>query len=314
VPSMFYFTLKDFKKLANKRVLVRVDFNVPVKNGKVVNDKRIRESLKTIEFLLKKKAKVVLMSHLGRPDGSPDKKYSLEPVAKKLSALLKRKVSFVNDCLSENLLEENIVLLENLRFYAEEKKNDAKFAKQLAKNIDYYVNDAFGTSHRAHASVHAVTKYIPSAAGYLLEKEIMNLSLSNPKRPFVVILGGAKVSDKINVIQNLVKKADAMILGGAMIFTFYKAMGKEIGKSLVENDKLDLAKKLLSTSKNKLLLPIDVVVAAKPEQSAKATVVEVDNIPKKEIGLDIGPESVAAFSEVLRKAKTIVWNGPMGMF
>lgn len=308
-----YRRLKDLD-VKSKRVLVRVDFNVPVKDGRVVNDKRIRESLKTIQYLLRKGARLILMSHLGRPKGKKDLKYTLKPVAKRLESLLGEKVSFVEDCLSDDIPDDKIVLLENLRFYEEEKKNDARFAKKLARDADIYVNDAFGTSHRKHASVYGVTRYLPSAIGYLLESEIKNLTIDKPKRPFVVVLGGAKVSDKIGVIKNLLKKADAMILGGAMIFTFYKAMGYEVGKSLVEDDKLELAQKLLSGAKNKLILPVDVVVAGKADKSASSKLVPIDKIPKNMIGLDIGKESISYFDGILEKAKTIVWNGPMGMF
>ncbi|MFP4112110.1 MAG: phosphoglycerate kinase [Candidatus Woesearchaeota archaeon] len=311
---MEYFSLKKLG-IKNKRVLVRVDFNVPVKKGKVMNDKRIRESLPTINYILKKKAKqIILMSHLGRPKGEFDEKYSLKPVAKRLTSLLGKKVYFVDDCLKPAPADSEVVLLENLRFYKDEKTNDSRFAKQLASNADVYVNDAFGTCHRAHASVHAVTRYLRSAPGFLVEKEIKNLSLEDPKKPFVVVLGGSKVSDKINVINNLLKKADAILIGGAMIFTFYKSMGKEIGKSLVEDDKLDLASKLLKKSKQKIILPVDVVCAKKPEQKAKAEVFDVDSIPKDQLGLDIGEESIRLFSSILSKAKTIIWNGPLGMF
>ena len=311
--------LKTLKSLSlkEKKVLVRVDFNVPIKDGKVTSDKRIRAALPTLKYILSKGAsQLILISHLGRPKGKPDKKYSLTPVAKKLQALIKSKVYFANDCIGVEIPEPSkskIVLLENLRFHEEEKKNDITFAKKLASYANVYVNDAFGTSHRKHASVYAITKYLPSAAGFLLESEIKNLNLKNTKHPFVVLLGGAKVSDKIGVIKNLSKKADTILVGGAMIFTFFKALGMETGKSLVEDDKLELALKLLKTSKRKIVLPVDVVCASSMK-STKFKVYDINNHPKNMIGLDIGPETIDIYSSILKKSKTIIWNGPMGLF
>ncbi|MFW6231108.1 MAG: phosphoglycerate kinase [Nanoarchaeota archaeon] len=301
-----------------KTVLVRVDFNVPLRDGKVASDKRIRAAIPTIRKLIEKGAKqLILVSHLGRPKGKRDESYSLAPVAKKLQSLLKEKVFFVPDCMEVIIPDPSdfkIVLLENLRFYPEEKDDDAAFAKQLASYADVYVNDAFGTSHRKHASVHAVTRYLPSAAGLLLESELKNLDLSKTKRPLVVIMGGAKVSDKIGVIKNVVKKADTVLIGGAMMFTFYRAMGYETGKSLVEEDKLDLAKKLLSGSKKKIMLPVDMVAASSTNATARMKTLPVDKHPKNMMGLDIGPETVEIYTSVLKQAKTIIWNGPMGLF
>jgi 3-phosphoglycerate kinase len=310
--------MKTVKTLGvkNKIVLVRVDFNVPLHNGKVTSTKRIKAALPTLQLLLKKGAKqLILMSHLGRPKGTPEEKYSLAPVAKKLQTLMLKKVAFVSDCTAEVPAPEKakIVLLENLRFYAEEKKNNLQFAKKLAQHADVYVNDAFGTSHRKHASVHAVTKYLPSAAGLLLESEIKNLNVSKAKKPLVVIMGGAKVSDKIGVIKNLIKKADTILLGGAMIFTFFKAMGKETGKSLVEDDKLKIAQSLLKQSHNKIMLPIDIVCSTST-RNKNARVVDVDKHPRMMVGLDIGPDTIEIYKSVLEKAHTIIWNGPMGLF
>ncbi len=325
-----YFSLSDFN-FKNKTALIRVDFNVPLKNnksntGKIIsNDKRIRESLRTIKYVLRKGGRVVLMSHLGRPKGKVNSDYSLKYVVKRLEKLLEKKVTFVSDCLAEKPTTKSgtsnkIVLLENLRFYSEEKLNDTKFAKQLAKDVDYFINDAFGTSHRSHASVSKITNYLPSCAGFLLENEIKKLSLTNiskddkKNRPYVVILGGAKVSDKISVIKNLVKKADSILVGGAMIFTFFKAMGHEVGKSLVEDDYLEFAKELLIKSKNKIILPVDVLCARKISDDAVSKVKSVDNISKLEYGLDIGPESIKYYQSILSDAKLVVWNGPMGLF
>ena len=303
--------------IKDKRVIVRVDFNVPLKDGKVTSAKRIKSALPTIEYLIKKGAKqIILMSHLGRPKGKPDQKYSLEPIARKLESIIKKKVFFSPDCMKVLIPDPTdfqIILLENLRFYEEEKNNDTKFAKQLASYADVYVNDAFGTSHRKHASVHAITRYLVSAAGFLLEDEIKNLDMKNAKKPLVVIMGGAKVSDKIGVIKNLLKIADTILIGGAMMFTFYKAMGKETGKSLVEDDKLELARKLLRNSGQKIMLPVDSVLS-NSLKSSKQTVLGVDSIKKNMMGLDIGPETIKHYKSVIENAKTIVWNGPMGLF
>ncbi len=307
--------------VAGKSVLVRVDFNVPLKNGKISDDKRIRAALPTIEFLRKKKAKVVLMSHLGRPDGKVAEDLRLGPVALHLSKLLKHPVHYVFDCIGaevedtvRGLHEGDVLLLENLRFYAEEEANDVGFAQKLSALADVYVNDAFGVSHRAHASVHAVTKYLPSYAGFLLQKEVAVLSsmLKMPKRPFIAIMGGAKVSDKIGVIENLLKKVDTIIIGGAMMFTFYKALGYEVGRSKFEPDKIALAKSLLKKGRKKIVLPVDVVISASPDKKGKTC--KAKAIPKNMMGLDIGPETQAIYSEMIREAKTIFWNGPMGLF
>jgi phosphoglycerate kinase len=305
-----------------KRVLVRVDFNVPLKNGKVADDKRIRAALPTIEFLRKRKAKVILMSHLGRPDGKVVDDLRLAPVASHLSKILKCPVHSMLDCIGAEvedavygLHEGDVMLLDNLRFYPEEEKNDANFAQKLAALGEVYVNDAFGVSHRAHASVHAITKFLPSYAGFLLQKEVDALSglLKNPKRPFVAVMGGAKVSDKIGVIENLLKKVDAVLVGGAMMFTFYKALGYEIGKSKFEADKVVLAKKLLKKGRKKIVLPVDVVVASSTE-SKDCKVFPANKLSKNVMGLDIGPETRQVYSEMIREAKTVFWNGPMGLF
>lgn len=314
--------------LNGKRVLVRVDFNVPLdENKNVTDDKRIVESLPTIKKIINEGGKAILMSHLGRPKGGPNPKYSLAPAAKRLSELLGKEVKMAPDCIGEEvkkLVESmqggDVLLLENVRFYPEEEKNDAGFAAKLAELGDVYVNDAFGSAHRAHASTEGVTKYINTAvAGYLMQKELdyLGSALAEPKRPYCAILGGAKISGKIDVINNLIDKVDTLIIGGGMAFTFFKAKGKEIGSSLLEAEKLDLAKELLDKfagSKVKLLLPVDVVVADEFKNESVGTTVSVDAIPATKMGLDIGPESVALFSDAIKNSKTIVWNGPMGVF
>ncbi|MBR9692182.1 phosphoglycerate kinase [Candidatus Woesearchaeota archaeon] len=305
-------------KLKNKRVLVRVDFNVPLdKRGNITDDKRIKASLPTIRYILAKKPKqLILMSHLGRPKGKPNPKLKMNPVAKRLQKLLKKKVTKLDNCIDIKIPKDKIILLENLRFHKEEKKNNKVFAKKLASYADIYINDAFGTSHRAHASVEAITNYLPSAAGFLLQKEIeiMGKALKSPKKPFIAIMGGVKVSDKINAINNLLKKVDALLIGGAMMFTFYKASGIETGKSLVEKDKLKLAKSLLKKSKKKLMLPTDTLAASKFDKKARTKIVPINSIPKNMLGVDIGPETIAIYKEIISKAKTIIWNGPMGVF
>jgi phosphoglycerate kinase len=320
-------TIRDFD-LRNKRVLIRVDFNVPLdKEFRITDDNRIQASLPTIRYALEQGAKVVLMSHLGRPDGKPVSSMSLSPASKRLSELLKEEVVQCSDCIGPRVKEElkqldsgaRVAVLENLRFYAQEEKNDADFARQLAENGQIYVNDAFGSSHRAHASIAAITKNLPSGAGLLLEKEIKYLgdAVQNPKKPFVAILGGSKVSDKIGVIENLIEKVDKILIGGAMAYTFFKAQGKEIGKSRFEKDKLDLANLILAKAKAKgveLLLPIDSVVVERFEETAPTRIVEAGKFPPTTEGVDIGPKTRELFSKALEGVKTVVWNGPMGVF
>ncbi|MEW6686760.1 MAG: phosphoglycerate kinase [Candidatus Edwardsbacteria bacterium] len=315
--------------LKNKRVLTRVDFNVPLdkKTGAITDDTRIRATLPTIKYILDKGGKAILMSHLGRPDGKVVPSMSLAPCAKRLNELLGKEVAFAPCChgpevkkLVEKMKDGDCLLLENLRFHPEEEANDANFAKQLAELGDVYVNDAFGTAHRAHASVEAVTKHFKEcAAGFLMQKEIEYLSkaLENPERPFAAILGGAKISGKIDVIKNLFDKVDLLLIGGGMMFTFYKAQGLEVGKSLVEADKIDLAKELLKEAKEKnkqLLLPVDCLIGEKLEEGAEKKVVKIEAIPSEWQGGDIGPETIKLFSERLKDARTVVWNGPLGVF
>jgi len=311
-----------------KKVLVRVDFNVPLdENRNITDDTRIKAALPTLNYLLKNGAKLILMTHLGRPKGVGfEEKYSLAPVAARLEALLGRKVVKADDCIGESakacaadVKEGEVVLLENVRFHKEETKNETEFAKQLAQLGDVYVNDAFGTAHRAHASTEGVAKFLPAVAGYLLKKEIdiIGGALNDPKRPFVAILGGAKVSDKIGVIENLIKKVDTLIIGGGMAYTFFKALGYEVGKSLLEADKVELAKKLMDDAKAagvKFLLPVDNVVATEFKADAEHKVVDSDKIPADWEGLDIGPATRQLFGEQIIGAKTVIWNGPMGVF
>ena len=314
--------------LSGKRVIIRADFNVPLDDSlQITDDTRIRSTLPTINHVVDEGAKVILCSHLGRPNGKFDPKFSLAPIAKRLQRLLGKEVIFAPDCIGpavESLVARmkpgDVMLLENLRFHAEEEKNDDAFSKSLASLADVYINDAFGAAHRAHASTVGITKFIKeAAAGYLLKKEIEYLegAVANPVRPFVAILGGAKVSGKIGVIENLGKKVDKVIIGGGMAFTFLKAMGLEIGKSLVENDMLDFAKGVQDhafAKGVKFYLPVDCVVAAGREPGSETMIVPVQEIPKGWYGLDIGPASVKLFSEAVQNAKTILWNGPMGMF
>ena len=316
------FTLKDFN-VKDKRVLVRVDFNVPLdKKGNITDDKRIKAALPTINYLIRNKAMVILMSHLGRPKGEIIKALKMDKVAKRLQKLLKKKVYKLDDCIGQDIedfidkmVDKEVVLLENLRFYKEEKENEKEFANSLADLADMYVNDAFGTCHRAHASVEGITKYIPGAAGFLLQKEIEILgnALKAPKKPFIAIMAGVKVSDKINIISNLLKKVDALLIGGAMTFTFLKSMGIETGKSIVEKDRLKLAKALFKSSK-KLILPTDIVITDKVDKKSKTKTVNITKIPKNMIGVDIGKETINNYKKIISKAKTIIWNGPMGVF
>ncbi len=313
--------------LTGKRALVRVDFNVPLDDqGNITDDTRIRAALPTIQDLIQKGAKVILASHFGRPKGVDDK-LRLTPVAKRLSELLGQEVIKCDDCIGEEVAAKvgamqngQVLLLENVRFHPEEEKNNPEFAQQLAANADVYVNDAFGTAHRAHASTEGVTHYLsPSVAGYLIEKELQYLqsAIENPQRPLAAIIGGSKVSSKIGVIETLLDKCDKLLLGGGMIFTFYKARGLNVGKSLVEEDKLELAKSLEAKAKERgvdLLLPTDVVVADKFAADANAQTVSVENIPSDSMGLDIGPESVKKFQNALGDCKAVIWNGPMGVF
>ncbi len=320
-------TLEDVQ-VNGKKVLVRVDFNVPLdKERNITDDTRIRAALPTIKYLLENKAKVILMSHLGRPKGTGfEQDFSMAPVAKRLSELLGIEVKAAEDvigdsarALVEGVKEGEVVLLENLRFHKAETKNDPEFAKALASFGEVYINDAFGTAHRAHASTEGVAHYLPAAAGYLLKKEleVLGNALDNPERPFVAILGGAKVSDKIGVIRNLINKVDTLIIGGGMAFTFFKAKGYEIGNSLLEEDKVELAKELMEQAKAKgvkMLLPVDTVVAKEFKADAENKVVASNEIPADWQGLDIGPESRKLFGEEIVNAKLVVWNGPMGVF
>lgn len=318
-------TIKDVD-LKDKRALMRVDFNVPLDDKlKITDDIRIRAALPTIKYAIEKGAKVILMSHLGRPDGKVVDRMRLTPVAKRLEELLGKKVVKTDDCIGDTVKKTistmkpgDVVLLENLRFHAEEEKDGASFAKELSSLGDVFVNDAFGTAHRAHASTEGVTKYLPSIAGFLLEKEIRYLgsAVDNPKRPFVAILGGAKVNDKIKVIDNLLNKVNALLIGGAMAYTFLNAKGKAIGSSKLDKDGFDTARLALDKAAKKnipLLLPIDHVIGDKFDANANTKVVGED-IPDGWMGLDIGPKTIKLFEDKLKSAKTIIWNGPLGVF
>jgi phosphoglycerate kinase len=318
----------DEVNLKGKRALVRVDFNVPLdENLNVTNDIRIRASLPTIKKIIGDGGKAILMSHLGRPKGEKNIKFSLKPVSVRLSELLNKEVKFVDDCIGDDVIATvnsmkpgDVLLLENVRFHDGETKNDAAFSKELAKLGDVYIDDAFGSAHRAHASTEGITKFVKTnAAGYLMKKELdyLGAAISNPEKPYCAVLGGAKISGKIDVINNLINKVDSLIIGGGMAFTFFKAQGKEIGKSLLEEEKLDMAKDLLQQfeiSETKFLLPVDVVVAEEFKNDSPAETVSVNNIPVNKMGLDIGPETIKLFTDELLKSKTVIWNGPMGVF
>lgn len=313
--------------LKNKRVLLRVDFNVPLDdNGYILDDTRIYEAMPTIRYILKQGAKLIICSHLGRPNGEVNPKYSMFPVAQQLIKYLINRVYFSIDVVGPDAMEKaknlkpgEVLLLENLRFHKEEESDDLFFARKLASMADIYINDAFGVVHRKHASVHRVAKMLPNAMGFLMGKEInaITSAINNPERPFVAILGGAKVSDKIAVIKNLIKKADTILIGGAMAFTFLKAQGYNVGTSLVEEEKLEIARNILEEANalgKHIILPIDFVCAEVYSPSARGSVFAVDNIPDNMMGLDIGPETVKLFTKIIKNARTVIWNGPLGVF
>lgn len=311
-------TIKNIKKLSEKRVLVRVDFNVAVKNNKVINDTKIKAALPTIKYLIEKNARIILISHLGRPSSDVGK-FSLNPIVKNLEKLLGQKVKFIDDCVGEkvkNKIEKmkgsEIILLENLRFYKEEIKNSKKFAKNLASFADVYINDAFAVSHRVHSSIAAITSYLPSYAGFLIEKEIKNLSvLFNPKKPYIVLLGGAKLKTKISLISALSKRADKILIGGVIANQFLKMQGYDVGKSLIKKEVIKKIKRFKFN--DKIFLPKDVIVAKKISADARAEAKNIDRISKDDIILDIGPETIREYAKILKSAKMILWNGPMGM-
>ena len=319
-------TIKDID-VKDKKVLVRCDFNVPLdsETGEITDNRRIRGALPTIKYLLDNNAKVILCSHLGRPKGEFNNQYSLKPVAEELSKLLGKPVTLAKDVIGEdaekltsNIKSGEVVLLENVRFHSEEEKNDMEFAKKLASFAEIYVNDAFGTAHRAHASTEGASHYLPAVSGFLIEKELEFLgeALENPARPFVAILGGAKVSDKIGVIENLLDKVDTLVIGGGMAYTFYKAQGLNIGTSICEEDKIDLAKTILEKAETKgvkIVLPVDNHVAAEYSNDAENKIVDKTEIPENYMGLDIGPKTIELFKDVVKNAKTVLWNGPLGV-
>lgn len=318
-------TVEDIN-VSGKKVIARMDFNVPLKDGVITDDKRIREAMKTIKYLADNGAKTILVSHLGRPKGEFNMKYSLAPVAVRISELLGKPVTLAKDVIGEDakkkadaLKNGDVMLLENVRFHAEEELNDKAFSKELASMAEIFVNDAFGTAHRAHSSTAGLADYLPAVCGYLIKKEIeiMGSALSDPARPFVAILGGAKVSDKIGVIESLLDKVDTILIGGGMAYTFEKAKGYEIGKSICENDKLDLANELIEKAKSKkvkLLLPLDSVVADEFKNEAERKTVSCCNVPADMMGMDIGEKTIELFTKEILSAKTIIWNGPMGVF
>ena len=316
-------TIRDID-VKGKRVLVRVDFNVPLKNGVVTDDRRIVAALPTIQYLLDHGASaVILMSHLGRPKGGPAPEFSMKPASRRLSELLKRPVTQLDDCVGPDVEKavaaaspDAVIMLENTRFHPVEEKNDLELAQGMAKLADIYVNDAFGSAHRAHSSTEGVARYLPAVAGFLMEKEINTLgkALASPERPFVAIMGGAKISDKIAVVKNLLGKVDALLIGGGMANTFFKAQGHNVADSLVEDEALDTARQLLKESGDKLVLPVDCVVADRFDAGAQSKVVPVNEVPAGWRILDIGPATVAHFGNRLQGAKTVVWNGPMGVF
>ena len=319
-------TIEDLD-VGGKKVLVRVDFNVPIDGeGNITDDRRIKEALPTITYLSNKGAKVILMSHLGRPKGKFNPDFSLAPVSRRLSELLGIEIIFAKDVIGEDAISKanalgagEIMLLENVRFHSEEEKNETQFAKRLSSLGEIFVNDAFGTAHRAHASTAGVAEYLPSAIGFLIKKELsfMGGAISNPEKPFVAILGGAKVSDKIGVIKNLMEKVDTLLVGGGMAYTFFRAMGREIGKSIVEDDKIELAANILKEAESKsvkLLLPVDTVVAFEFKEDTDYLTVDSDKIPADYMGMDIGEKTRDIYSQVIENAKTVIWNGPMGVF
>ncbi len=315
-------TVRDIS-VKGKKVLVRVDFNVPIKDGKVSDDTRITAALPTIKYLLDQNAAVILCSHLGRPKGGPDPKYSMRPTADHLASLLEKPVYFAEDCIglvaesaANKLKKGEILVLENTRFHPEEEKNDPEMARQLASLAEIYVNDAFGSAHRAHASTEGVARFLPGVAGFLMEKEIQYLgqAIADPKRPFIAILGGAKISDKIGVIKNLLLKADQILIGGGMANTFFKAQGYPVGDSLVEDAALETARELLQNGGVKLRLPVDVVIADKFDNEATQKVMPTGPIPEGWRILDIGPQSISVYAKSIEGAGTVVWNGPMGVF
>ena len=320
-------TIKDIN-IRNKRVFIRVDFNCPMnKDGSVSDDNRIRAALPTIEYAMSQDAKVILVSHLGRPDGKKDPKYTLQPVGEKLAELLGKDVIFAHDCIGEgvwavieNMKPGAVAILENVRYYKEEEENNKNFALELSKLCDVYINDAFGTAHRAHASTAGIAEFVKDKGmGFLMQKEVESLGtvLNSPKKPFIAILGGAKVSDKIALVENFSKNTDAMIIGGAMAYTFLKAKGINVGDSMVENDKIELAKKIISrfeTKGVKLLLPVDHIVASELKEGVSWAVTKDASIPAGKKGLDIGPKTIELFKNALKDAAMVIWNGPMGVF